>query len=55
MVLGNFQCQGVLLICIIVEQGPAVLPVGAGGGCSDIFLLSIISFSFSLSLGDSQI
>ena len=35
----NFQCWGVLLICIIVGQGPVVLAVGAGGGCLDIFSL----------------
>ena len=32
-----FQCRGVLLIWIIVGQGPIVLAVGAGGGCLDIF------------------
>ena len=35
----NFQCRGVLLIWITVEQGPIVLAVGAGGGCLDIFSL----------------
>ena len=35
----NFQCRGVLLIWIIVGQGPTVLAVGAGGGCLDIFSL----------------
>ena len=35
----NFQCRGVLLIWIIVGQGPAALAVGAGGGCLDIFSL----------------
>ena len=42
----NFQCRGVVLIWIIVGQGPAVLAVGAGGGCLDIFLSSIIFLSF---------
>ena len=37
----NFQGRGVLLIWIIVGQGPIALVVGAGGGCSDIFLSSI--------------
>ena len=41
----NFQCQGVLLIWIIVGQGPIALGVGAGGGCLDIFSL-ICHFSF---------
>ena len=35
----NFQCRGVLLIWIIVGQGPVALAVGAGGGCFDIFSL----------------
>ena len=35
----NFQCRDVLLICIIVGQGPIALAVGAGGGCLDIFSL----------------
>ena len=51
----NFQCRGVLLIRIIVEQGPIALEVGAGGGCLDIFVL-IYHFSFlSPSLGDGPI
>ena len=33
----NFQGQGVLLIWMIVGQGPIALAVGAGGGCLDIF------------------
>ena len=30
MVLGSFQCLGVLLLLHIVGQGPAVLAAGAG-------------------------
>ena len=41
----NFQCRGVLLILIILGQGPIALAVGAGGGCLDIFSL-IYDFSF---------
>ena len=41
----NFQCRGVLLIWIIVGQGPIALAVGAGGGSLDIFSL-IYHFSF---------
>ena len=41
----NFQCRGVLLIWIIVGKGPAMLAVGAGGGCLDIFFL-VYHFSF---------
>ena len=41
----NFQCRGVLLIWIIVGQGPIALAIGAGGGCLDIFSL-IYHFSF---------
>ena len=50
----NFQCRGVLLIWIIVGQGPTALAVGAGGGCLDIFSL-IYSLSAPLSLGDGPI
>ena len=35
----NFQCRSVLLIWIIVGQGPVALAEGAGGGCLDIFSL----------------
>ena len=42
----NFQCRGVLLICIIVRQGPTALAMGAGGGCLDIFFSSITSLFF---------
>ena len=43
--LVTFQCQGVLLIWIIVGQGPIALVVGAGGGCLD-FLSLVCLFSF---------
>ena len=45
----NFQCRGVLLVWMIVGQGPIALAVGAGGGCLDIFPL-IYLFSFLLPL-----
>ena len=35
----NFQCRGVLLIWIIVGQGPTVLAVGASGGSFGHFSL----------------
>ena len=35
----NFQYRDVLLICIIVGQGPIALAVCAGGGYMDIFPL----------------
>ena len=48
----NFQRRGVLLIVMIVGQGPTALAVGAGGCCLDIFsLIYHVSFLFlSLSL-----
>ena len=49
MVLGNFQCCGVLLISIIVGQRPTVFSVGAGGVCLDFSLpyrIFILSTSF---------
>ena len=44
----NFQCRGVLLICIVVGQKPTALAVGAGGVVLDIFFsrLSFLSPSF---------
>ena len=52
----NFQCRGVLLIWIIVGQGPIALVVGMGGGWFGHFFsrLSFLS-SFSLSMGDDPI
>ena len=38
----NFQCRGVLLVWMIVGQGPTALAVGAGGGGLDIFSLSYL-------------
>ena len=43
MVLGSFQCRGVLLLLHIVGQGPAVLAAGAGlVGC--IFFIYFFLF-----------
>ena len=46
----NFQCRGVLLLWMIVGQGPTVLAVGAGGGRLDIFSLVIFFSLFFLPL-----
>ena len=51
----NFQCQGVLLIWLIVGQGPIALAVGAGGGCFDIFSLVYLFSFLSPSQGDGPI
>ena len=51
----NFQCRGVLLIWIIVRQGPIALAEGAGGGCLDIFSLVYLFSFLSPSLGDGPI
>ena len=52
----NFQCRGVLLLWMVVGQGPIALAIGAGGGLFGHFFshLSFL-FSFSLSLGDGPI
>ena len=57
MRLPHFLCRGVLLISIIVGQGPVALAVGMGGVVWTFFLSSITSlfFSLSLSLGDDPI
>ena len=49
MVLGELSVPGRPTIWIIAGQEPTALAVGAGGGCLDIFLSSIISL-FSLPL-----
>ena len=51
----NFQCRGVLLIWITVEQGPIALAVSAGGSGLDIFTLIYPFSSLSLSLGHGPI
>ena len=53
MVLGKLPVPGRPTNLERVGQGPSVLAVGAGR--LDIFLSSIISLSFSLSLGDGPI
>ena len=47
----NFQFRGVLLIWILVGQGPTALTEDAGGGCLDILLSSIISLFYLLLSG----
>ena len=49
MVLGSFQCQGILLLWHMVVQGPAVLAAGAGwvGYYLFYFFISSILSSFS--------
>ena len=45
----NFQCRGVLLVWMIVGQGPIALAVGVGGGCLDIFsFIYLVSFLLPL-------
>ena len=53
----TFQCRGVLVIWIIVVQGPTALAVGVGGVVWTFFFsrLSFFLSSFSLSLGDDLI
>ena len=49
----NFQCRGVLLVWLIVGQGPTALAVGAGGGGLDIFSLSYLFSILSPSLWET--
>ena len=49
MVLGKLPVPGRPAIWITIGQGPTALAVGAGGGCLDILLLSIL-FRLCLSL-----
>ena len=52
MVLGKLSVRGVLLIWIIVGQGPLALAVGAGVFlfCFFLHFFSSLSFLFSFSL-----
>ena len=56
MVLGSFQCRGVLLIWHMVGQGPAVLAAGAGWVDYPLFFfksrLSYLPFLMPHPLGD---
>ena len=49
----NFQYRDVLLIWLIVGQGPTALSVGAGGGCLDIFTLLYLFSPLSPSLWET--
>ena len=53
MVLGSFQCRGVLLLLHIVGQGPAVLAAGAGrvGYIFFLYIFHLSSLSNVLSFG----
>ena len=46
MVLGKLPVPGRPTIWITVGQEPTALAVGAGGGCLDILLSSILSLFF---------
>ena len=53
MVLGSFQCRGVLLLLHIVGQGPAVLAAGTGRVGYIFFIFFIyLPFLMSCLLGD---
>ena len=51
----TFQCRGVLLIWIIVGQGPIALAVGAGDFCLGIFSLHLCILFSSSSLENGPI
>ena len=57
MVLGKLSLPGrLILIWIIIGQGPPALAVvGAGGCCLDIFLSRLSFLSFSISQGNGPI
>ena len=55
MVLSKLPVPGRPTIWMIIGQGPIALAVGAGGGCFEFLLSSILSLLFSLSLGDGPI
>ena len=51
--LRKLPVRGILLIWVIVGQGPVALAVGAGGGCLDIFSL-VYHFSVFLPLSGKR-
>ena len=51
MVLGSFQCRGVLLLLHIVGQGPAVLAAGEEWVGYIFFMFHLSSISNILSFG----
>ena len=51
--LGNFHCRGVLMIRIIVRQGPTVLTIVTGWACLAIFFHVLFLF-LSPSLKDGS-
>ena len=51
MVLGSFQCRGVLLLLHIVGQRPAVLAAGIGRVGCIFYILHLSSLSNVLSFG----
>ena len=53
MALGKLPVPGRPTIWMYVGQGPAVLAVGAGGGCLDIFTLIYPFFLLSPSLWET--
>ena len=52
MVLGSFQCRGVLLLLHIVGQGSSVLAAGAGWVSYSFYIFHLLSLSNVLSFGD---
>ena len=53
MVLGKLPVPGRPTIWMVVGQGPTALAVGAGGGCSDIFILLYLFSPLSPSLWET--
>ena len=51
MVLGSFECWGVLLLLHIVEQGPAELAAGAGRVGYILYIFHLCPFSNVLTFG----
>ena len=52
MVLGSFQCRGVLLLLHIVGQGPAVLAAGVLAGGLYFLYFHLVPFLMSCVLED---
>ena len=51
MVLGSFQCRGILLLLHIVGQGPAVVAAGVGRVGYIFYIFHLSSLSNVMSFG----
>ena len=52
MMPSSLECRDILIIWIIIDQGPTVFAVSVGGNCSDILFFSPVKSLFFLPLSE---